>query len=73
MRINLSIAEADVVEAAFVYVLYSDVVSRPQQREMLARLAAMKQMLGCAPRACDTCRLKPSCEMRVLDIMAGTA
>ncbi|HYH39386.1 MAG TPA: hypothetical protein VD860_14280 [Azospirillum sp.] len=73
MRINLSMAEADVVEAAFFYVLYSDVVSRPQQREMLARLAAMKQTLACAPRACDSCGLKPKCETRVLDIMAATA
>ncbi|WP_431857507.1 hypothetical protein [Azospirillum sp.] len=73
MRINLSEAEADVVEAAFVYVLYSDVVSRRQKREMLGQLAAMKQTLACAPRACDSCRLKPMCETRVLDIMAGAA
>lgn len=73
MRINLSVAEADVVEAAFVYVLYSDVVSRPQKREMLGQLAAMKQTLACAPRACASCRLKPMCETRVLDIMAATA
>ena len=73
MRINLSVAEADVVEAAFVYVLYSDVVSRRQKREMMARLAAMKQTLACAPRACASCRLKPTCETRVVDIMAGPA
>lgn len=73
MRINLSAVEADVVEAAFFYVLYSDVVSRPQKREMMARLAAMKQTLACAPRACAGCRLKPACETRVLDIMAASA
>ena len=71
MRINLPAAEADVVEAAFVYVLYSDVVSRPHKREMMARLAAMKQTLDCAPRACAGCRRKPACETRVLDIMAS--
>ncbi len=73
MRINLSAAEADVVEAAFVYVLYSDVVSRRHKREMMGKLAAMKQTLECAPRACATCRRKPACETRVLDIMASSA
>ena len=73
MQINLSAAEADVVEAVFVYVLYSDVVSRTQKREMMARLASMKQTLACAPRACAGCRLKSACETRVLDIMAASA
>lgn len=73
MRINLSAAEADVVEAAFAYVLYSDVVSRRQKREMMARLAEMKLTLACPPRVCAGCGLKPRCETRVLDIMAASA
>lgn len=73
MRINLPAADTDVVDAAFHYVLYSDVVSKPHQREMMARLASMKQTLDCPPRACGTCRLKPACETRVLDIMASSA
>lgn len=73
MRINLPAAEADVVEAAFLYVLYSDVVSKPHKREMMARLASMKQTLDCAPPGCGGCRLRPMCETRVLDIMASTA
>ena len=73
MRINLPATEADVVEAAFLYVLYSDVVSKPHQREMMLKLASMKQTLECPPHACSTCARKPSCETRVLDIMASSA
>lgn len=73
MRINLSAAEADVIEAAFFYVLYSDVVSRSQKRAMLARLAGMKLTLACLPRSCADCRLKCSCETQVLDIMGASA
>lgn len=73
MRINLPAAEADVVDAAFLYVLYSDVVSKPHKREMMAKLARMKQTLDCPPHVCDVCRRKASCETRVLDIMASSA
>ena len=73
MRLNLPVTESDVVEAAFLYVLYSDVVSRPHKREMLARLASMKQTLEGAPRACGCCGLRPKCETQVLDIMASSA
>lgn len=73
MRINLPAAEADVVEAAFLYVLYSDVVSKPHKREMMARLACMKQTLDCPPHVCRTCLRKTTCETRVLDIMASSA
>lgn len=73
MQVNLAEAEADVVEAAFLYVLYCDVVSRPHKRAMMAKLAGMKQTLACAPRACDGCGRRPACETRVLDIMASSS
>lgn len=73
MRINLAAAEADVVEAAFVYVLYSDVVSRPHKRAMMGRLAMLKHTLACAPRACAGCSRRQGCESQVLDIMAASA
>ncbi|WP_448189740.1 hypothetical protein [Azospirillum sp. sgz301742] len=73
MRINLPEAEADVVEAALHYVLYSDVISRPHKRAMMARLAGMQQTLDCPPHACGACPRRSTCETRILDIMASSA
>ena len=73
MQNTLLGAEADVVEAAFHYVLYCDVVSKPHKREMMAKLASIRRTLDCEGQSCTGCLRRRACETRVLDIMASPA
>ncbi|HEY0833710.1 MAG TPA: hypothetical protein VGE72_07350 [Azospirillum sp.] len=62
-------AEGDIVGAATVCVVATDVISAQQKQAILGQLARFRDERGCAHLVCRTCEHRVGCERRVFDIM----
>lgn len=63
--------EQDVIEHAFLCVLFADVISRAEKRTILGRLAVFKATQPCCDSLCVACRVRRSCDVAVTDLLAS--
>ena len=71
MKMNYHMADDDVFEQACLFVVASDVVSTPDKKKLLHRLATMKLSINCPRGRCGRCDSKRACEAFADSILAS--